>query len=66
MDRKVCCTCKKEKDVAEFSKNRTREDGYQAYCKNCAKGHQETSHPSSLYSREARSPFKPPGGWRGY
>ena len=34
---KICCECKKEKDLSEFSKNKNSKDGLQYTCKNCCK-----------------------------
>ena len=36
MKTKVCTTCKEEKDLSLFSKNKTKTSGYQTYCKLCA------------------------------
>ena len=33
---KVCCSCKKNKDISLFSKNKNSKDGYKNYCKECA------------------------------
>jgi len=35
METKICNTCKKEKELSEFNKNKTRPDGYQHRCKEC-------------------------------
>lgn len=32
---KKCATCKQEKSLEEFNKNKTRKDGYQTLCKEC-------------------------------
>ena len=34
---KKCCTCKTDKNIAEFYKNRRSKDGFQNRCKNCSK-----------------------------
>lgn len=36
MTTKICCTCKKEKPVECFSKNKNAKDGLKEYCKECA------------------------------
>ena len=36
MTTKICCTCKKEKPIESFSKNKRSKDGYKEYCKECA------------------------------
>lgn len=33
---KVCCTCKEEKNVLEYQKNKSTSDGLQKYCKSCS------------------------------
>lgn len=40
MQTKICGTCKQEKTVSEFNKNRAKRDGLQSSCKSCKKGHQ--------------------------
>jgi hypothetical protein len=35
--KKACSTCKVEKDVSEFCKDRSAKDGYQYKCKACFK-----------------------------
>lgn len=37
MNTKICSRCKIEKDVGCFSKDKTRKDGLQYFCKNCRK-----------------------------
>jgi hypothetical protein len=32
---KTCCTCKLEKDINHYSKNKSKKDGYQNECKSC-------------------------------
>jgi hypothetical protein len=34
-DKKVCCRCKKEKNILEFVKNRCCKDGFDKECKEC-------------------------------
>ena len=33
---KICTVCKKEKELCEFNKNKTRKDGYNNICKLCS------------------------------
>lgn len=35
MTNKVCCSCKFEKPLEEFNKNKTQKDGYHNTCKSC-------------------------------
>jgi hypothetical protein len=37
MEKKICSKCKEEKEVCEFSKDKSRKDGYDIYCKSCCK-----------------------------
>ena len=32
---KVCCKCKQEKELDAFSKNKSKKDGYNTYCRPC-------------------------------
>lgn len=34
---KKCCTCKEEKPLQEFTKNRSNSDGLSKYCRSCVK-----------------------------
>ena len=34
-ERKRCSCCKMIKDISEFSKNKTRKDGYHSECNSC-------------------------------
>ena len=36
MATKICCTCKQEKPVECFSRNKSSKDGFKEYCKECA------------------------------
>src|SRR5688572_25994814 len=38
-DKKVCYHCKVEKNILEFSKDRSRKDGFNVECKNCRNKH---------------------------
>ena len=42
MKKKRCTTCKEEKAVAEFGRNRQAPDGLHYYCKTCAALRQRT------------------------
>jgi len=37
METKICSKCKEEKNICEFSKDKTRKDGYYLNCKQCEK-----------------------------
>ena len=41
-ERKICSKCKDEKDVSEFSKDRSRKDGYAHFCKKCMKDYRQS------------------------
>jgi antitoxin component HigA of HigAB toxin-antitoxin module len=50
---KKCCKCKFEKSFEEFSKNKTRKDGYQTKCKSCVKKYQkENKDKKSEYDKQ--------------
>lgn len=34
---KTCSKCNIEKEINEFGKNKTKNDGYENYCKTCVK-----------------------------
>lgn len=36
---KICSSCKIEKEFSEFSKNKSKSDGLQLFCKSCASEH---------------------------
>lgn len=38
---KICSRCKKEKELKFFNKNKTKEDGYQTFCKSCQSEYQK-------------------------
>ncbi len=38
---KLCCTCRTEKGVADFSKARSCKDGLQSQCKKCDKAYRQ-------------------------
>jgi len=40
---KKCCICKIDKPLDEFSKDRTRKDGFQSQCKPCIKAYREAN-----------------------
>jgi len=37
--KKICSKCKDEKEIDEFSKNKSRKDGHNNYCKECMRSH---------------------------
>ena len=39
MKKKICSKCKIEKDLSEFNRNKARSDGYNTFCRECAKKH---------------------------
>lgn len=40
METKICSTCKKEKPLSEFGKNRRMKDGHHYTCKQCVSDYQ--------------------------
>ena len=42
METKICSTCKEEKPLKEFHKNKTRKDGMVYQCKDCVKLHEQS------------------------
>ena len=54
---KRCSTCGVEKDATEFSRNATRKDGLQSYCKACAAEYQKryrAENPDKVRERQKR------------
>ncbi len=45
--KKTCTTCKEEKNIQEFRRDRSRKDGYQSSCKICSR-----EKHKSLYSQK--------------
>jgi hypothetical protein len=39
---KTCCSCKKQKDESDFSKNKSKADGLQSSCKICKRVYDKT------------------------
>jgi hypothetical protein len=50
----TCVTCREEKDVSDFRKDRTRSDGYQSYCKLCARARHKSAYVNT-YRDKIRS-----------
>lgn len=52
---KICYTCKKEKNILDFSKNKAKKDGYSHNCRNCEsaikKDRYNKSEKKSTYKR---------------
>lgn len=51
METKFCTSCGEDKDTDEFSKNRSRPDGLQNYCKSCASRAAQRSKRNSKKKR---------------
>jgi hypothetical protein len=52
---KYCSTCKKDKPIDQFNKNKTKKDGYATQCKTCRS---EYSHNRYATSAEYRKQIK--------
>lgn len=50
---KVCFTCKEEKDLSQFRKDKSRADGYQSSCKVCASNKIRSAY-TQKYGEKAR------------
>ena len=56
---KICSTCKKEKELVEFSKDKSRSDGLQNKCKECAKQTDKQSYLNNTeYHREKTKQYR--------
>ena len=54
---KVCCKCKKVLPTEKFSKNKSRKDGYDDYCKKCGRQY-EIDRKSKKRQQEAYARYK--------
>lgn len=50
---KTCSKCQKEKPLEEFPKNKNKPDGYQYYCKVCARGYDKVYYDENPERRQA-------------
>lgn len=48
---KICCKCKEEKDLKEFSKNKTRRDGHSSCCRQCHSVYHKKWHEKNKTQR---------------
>ncbi len=56
---KICNTCTKEKSFADFSRSKSKRDGYQTQCKDCVKEYQEANKERIIaYMQEYRETHK--------
>lgn len=53
MQTKICGTCKQEKPISEFNKNKAKKDGLQVSCRPCKKFHQ-----ASWYQKNSKKHIK--------
>src|ERR1700744_1885818 len=53
MGMKQCSSCKVEKEVSEFGKNRTRKDGLQHSCRDCRKQYRDENQDKLKAKRAA-------------
>lgn len=52
--KKKCNTCKKEKSLEEFNKNKTRKDGLQTICKICSRKKSKKFYRDNLESQREK------------
>ena len=52
METKICASCKEEKPISCFSRNRNEKDGYKRYCKSCVS--EQSAKYRQLHSDEVR------------
>ena len=52
METKICASCKEEKPISCFSRNRNEKDGYKRYCKSCVS--KETAKYRQTHAEEIR------------
>jgi len=55
MKMKICSTCKQQKTLDSFTKDRSRKDGLRVYCSDCSKVHREKSKDSIARWRSEKS-----------
>jgi hypothetical protein len=51
---KICISCKTEKDLTEFTKNRSKKDGYNTSCRECKRKHQQAWYAKSSTAQKKR------------
>ena len=46
--KKKCCSCKEEKDVSDFYKDKTSKDGFTSSCKKCTEDERRVRRQSKV------------------
>lgn len=49
---KICCRCKENKELSEFSKNKSTKDGFQKECKFCVKNRNDSNKQEILLQQK--------------
>lgn len=58
MDTKVCFTCGEEKPLTDFYKNKSKKDGFDIKCKNCASEYAKENNKKNLKLRRQSNKYR--------
>lgn len=58
METKICRKCKEEKELSEFSKDKSRKDGLYCYCKKCKSGYKTNKETLNLWYQKNKESNK--------
>lgn len=53
MTKRICSTCKEEKNLFEFRKDKSSSSGYQSYCAQCARNYHKSTY-MGVYGDKSR------------
>lgn len=53
--KKVCTSCRNEKSLSDFRKDKQRKDGYQSHCKQCARERHKSAYASKYKVKHKES-----------